>query len=99
MNIKPGVSTWLWSSPFTTETIKLFPKIKEIGYDVVETPVEDPALINVKKVKEALDKNGLEATICGAFGASRDFTNDGPSYHKESFQYIESCLNICNVLG
>ncbi len=99
MNIKLGVSTWLWSSPFTTETIKLFPKIKEMGYDVVEIPVEDPALINVKKVKEALDNNGLEATICGAFGSSRDFTNDDSSYHKESFQYIASCFNICNALG
>jgi len=99
MNLKIGVSTWLWTSPFNTETIQLFPKIKEMGYDVVEIPVEDPSLVDVKKVKEALDEHGLEATVCGAFGPSRDFTNDDPAYHKESFEYIESCLNICNGLG
>jgi D-psicose/D-tagatose/L-ribulose 3-epimerase len=65
----------------------------------VEIPVEDPTLIDVKKVKEALDEYGLEATVCGAFGPGRDFTNDDPAYHKESFKYIESCLNICNGLG
>ncbi|WP_031428928.1 sugar phosphate isomerase/epimerase family protein [Flavimarina sp. Hel_I_48] len=99
MEIKLGVSTWLWSSPFTTETIALFPKIKEMGYEIVEIPVEDPALIDVKKVKEALDIYDLDVTICGAFGPSRDFTNDDSSYHNTSFEYIKSCLAICNDLG
>ena len=99
MEIKLGVSTWLWSSPFTTETIALFPKIKEMGYDIVEISVEEPALIDVKKVKEALDRYNLEVTICGAFGHSRDFTNDDSSYHNTSFEYIKSCLAICNDLG
>jgi len=99
MNIKIGVSTWLWTSPFNIKTIQLFPKIKELGYDVVEIPVEDPALIDIKQVKEALDEHGLEATVCGAFGPGRDFTNNDPAYHKECFEYIESCLNICTGLG
>lgn len=98
MDVKIGVSTWLWTSPFDTETVRLFPKIKEMGYDVVEIPVENPSLIDVKKVKSALDDNDLEATVCGAFGPDRDFTNDDPAYHKESYDYIESCLNICNEL-
>ena len=54
LNIKFGVSTWLWTSPFNTETLTLFSKIKKMGFDVVEIPVEDPALIDVKKVREAL---------------------------------------------
>ena len=99
MNIKLGVSTWLWTSPFTTESVHLFPKIKEMGYDVVEIPVEDPALINVEKVKEALDEHGLKAVICGAFGPGRDLTNEDPAFHKECFSYIDSCLDICNGLG
>ncbi len=99
MDIKIGVSTWLWTSPFSTETITFFPKIKEMGYDIVEIPVEDPALIDVKKVKKALDDNGLEATVCGAFGPGRDFTHDDTAYHKNSFEYIEACLDICNGFG
>jgi D-psicose/D-tagatose/L-ribulose 3-epimerase len=99
LNVKFGVSTWLWTSPFNTETLKLFPKIKEMGYDVVEIPVEDPALIEVKKVKEALQQHGLKPVICGAFGPGRDLTHDDPSYHQNSLSYIESCLNICESLG
>lgn len=99
LNIKFGVSTWLWTSPFQTDTIKLFSKIKGYGYDVVEIPVEDPALIDIKLVKEALLENGLEAVICGAFGTSRDLTNDDTSFHKTSLDYIESCLEISYDLG
>jgi D-psicose/D-tagatose/L-ribulose 3-epimerase len=99
MEIKLGVSTWLWTSPFNSDTIRLFSRIKEMGYDVVEIPVEDPALVNVREVKKALEENGLEATVCGAFGPSRDFTNDDPSFHTTSLRYIEACFDICNGLG
>ena len=99
LDIKLGVSTWLWTSPFSTETIALFPKIKQMGYDAVEIPVEDPALLDVKKVKEALNSYELLPIICGAFGTSRDLTHDDPVYHENSFRYIEACLDISQQLG
>jgi D-psicose/D-tagatose/L-ribulose 3-epimerase len=97
--IKFGVSTWLWTSPFTTETTTLFPNIKEMGYDVVEIPIEDPGLFDVKKVKAALEANELKATICGSFGPGRDLTHDDPDYRQAGLTYIESCLRIGQHLG
>ena len=96
LNVKFGVSTWLWTSPFTTETVELFPKIKSMGYDAVEIPVEYPEKINAKKVKDALDRHGLDAIVCGAFGSSRDLTNDDPAVHENCFNYIIQCLDLCN---
>ncbi len=96
MSIQIGVTTWLWTSPFTTKTVELFPKIKEMGYDVVEIPVEYPELIDGKKVKEALDQHGLKAVVCGAFGPNRDLTNDDPAVHQTCFEYIDQCFELCN---
>lgn len=98
LKITFAVSTWLWASPFTTETISLFPKIKAMGFDAVEIPVEDPALIDTHKVREALLKNNLKPIVCGVFGTSRDFTSDNPALHKNSFEYIQSCFTICENL-
>ncbi|MFD3004036.1 sugar phosphate isomerase/epimerase family protein [Pontibacter toksunensis] len=98
-DIKFGVSTWLWTSPFSTDTVSLFPRIKEMGYEVVEIPVEDPALLDVEKVKQALEEHGLQPVVCGAFGPSRDLTHEDPAYHRTSFDYIEACLDICVGLG
>jgi D-psicose/D-tagatose/L-ribulose 3-epimerase len=96
LNVKYGVSTWLWTSPFTTETVDLFPKIKSMGFDAVEIPVEYPEKIDAKKVKIALQRNGLDAIVCGAFGPSRDLTNEYPSVVENCFQYIIQCLDLCN---
>lgn len=94
--VKLGVSTWLWTSPFDTAAAKqLFPKISAMGYEVVEIAVEDPALIDARKVKAALDENGLKAIVCGAFGPSRDLTHEAPAVHENCFRYIESCLDLC----
>jgi len=96
LNITFGVSTWLWTSPFTTETVDLFPKIKAMGYDAVEIPVEYPEKIDAKKVKSALQRNGLDVIVCGAFGPSRDLTNEYPSVQENCFEYIVECLDLCN---
>ncbi len=99
LDVTFGVSTWLWTSPFNRETIALFPKIKSYGYDAVEIPVEDPALIDLDLVKKALADQGLKAIICGAFGTSRDLTHDDPSFHQTCFTYLDSCLEIASELG
>ncbi|HZX72794.1 MAG TPA: sugar phosphate isomerase/epimerase family protein [Cyclobacteriaceae bacterium] len=96
-SIKFGVSTWLWTSPFTTETIELFPKIKSMGYDAVEIPIEYPEKIDGKKVKEALQRNGLEGIACGAFGPTRDLTSEDPAVHQNCFNYIAKCFELCNT--
>ena len=42
LNISFGVSTWLWTSPFSTSSIwELFPKIAAMGFDVVEIALAD----------------------------------------------------------
>jgi D-psicose/D-tagatose/L-ribulose 3-epimerase len=99
LNVKYGVSTWLWTSPFTTASIsELFPKVSELGFDVVEIAVEDPALIDLKKVKSALKEYGLQVSICGAFGPSRDLTNESKAVQQTGLDYIQACLDICAEL-
>ncbi len=99
LDVTFGVSTWLWTSPFNRETIALFPKIKSFGYDAVEIPVEDPALIDIKLVKKALADQDLKPIICGAFGPSRDLTHDDPAFHQTCFTYLDACLEIASELG
>ncbi len=97
--ISLGVSTWLWTSPFTTATTALFPKIKAMGYDVVEIPAEYPELINGAEVARALNANGLKAVVCGAFGPTRDLTHADPAVHENCFTYIRDCFDLCNAVG
>ncbi|MCM4165727.1 MULTISPECIES: sugar phosphate isomerase/epimerase [unclassified Arenibacter] len=98
-SIKYGVSTWLWESPFNTGSVALFPKIKGMGYDLVEIPVEDPDLIDGEVVRKALEDNGLGPIVCGAFGPTKDLTHKDVSIHQNCFDYIEKCFELCNLWG
>src|SRR5690606_11073098 len=98
--VKLGVSTWLWTSPFRPEDAAgLFEKIASLGYEVVEIAVEDPLLIDTQQISKELEKNGLQALVCGAFGPTRDLTSDDESLQKNGLQYIEDCLDISTELG
>jgi D-psicose/D-tagatose/L-ribulose 3-epimerase len=96
INIKLGVSTWLWTSPFTTDSIVLFDKIKSMGYEAVEIPVEYPEKIDPKAVAKALRDTGLLPVVCGAFGPTRDLTHEDIVVHKACFKYISECFELCN---
>jgi len=100
MAIRFGINPWVWSAPFSTETVQLFPKIKKMGFDVVELPLEDPAIADLKAIREGLKKNGLGAsTICGAFGPDRDLTNDDPKVQENGLAYIKICIDAAVTVG
>lgn len=99
LNVKLGVSTWLWTSPFKTEdAAALFSKIKSFGYEVVEIAVENPSLIDTKEINKQLEANGLTAVVCGAFGPTRDLTNEDELLRKTGLDYIIDCLHIAGEL-
>jgi D-psicose/D-tagatose/L-ribulose 3-epimerase len=71
MNI--GINTFLFTSPFTNQSTKLFAKFKGWGFDSVEIAVEDPAHIDPKFVKRELDRHGLVCgSVCACLGPDRD---------------------------
>jgi D-psicose/D-tagatose/L-ribulose 3-epimerase len=100
MAIQFGVNTWCWVSPFTTaEADALFPKIKSMGFDLVELPVEDPSHYDATAIRPKLEAAGLGATVCGAFGPNRDLASDDSAVIEEAVRYIQDVLKIASGVG
>ena len=100
MAIQIGINTWTWVSPFRTEEARtLIPKIKQMGFDVVELALEDPSHLDGGEVRRLLDDNGLGAVVCGAFGPSRDLTSDDPANVQGSLDYIKAALEFGQAVG
>ena len=69
-----GINTFLYTSPFTTESARLFATFSKWGFDTVEIALEDPKHIDPVKVKAAAERAGLAiGSICAAMGPGRDF--------------------------
>jgi D-psicose/D-tagatose/L-ribulose 3-epimerase len=94
-----GINTFLFTSPFTNESISLFPQFKKWGFDSVEIAIEDTSHIDVSLIKKALDENELKCnSICAAMGPGRDLRGTIAEQH-QAINYIKSVLDIMPELG
>ena len=61
--MKFGINAWVWTSPVTTEELeKLAPKVAEMGFDMIEIPLEDLSDLDFKR--------GAEIIRCGLGSAA-----------------------------
>jgi D-psicose/D-tagatose/L-ribulose 3-epimerase len=94
-----GLNTFLYTSPFTTKSVSLFPKFKRWGFDTVEIPIEDPSHIDPVKVREAAKKAGLAiGSICAAMGPGRDFRGT-PAEQKNAMAYCTALIDQAAIMG
>jgi D-psicose/D-tagatose/L-ribulose 3-epimerase len=94
-----GASTFIWVSPFSNQTIGLVKKVRELGFDLIEICIEDPSTIDSARIKEALEENGIGATVCGAFGPDRDASSEHEQVRKNTVNYLKTCIDIAAELG
>jgi D-psicose/D-tagatose/L-ribulose 3-epimerase len=98
--MKFGVNTFVWVSPCTTsEVIELAPKVKGMGFDILELSVENPDLIDVARVKTALEENRLLTIVCGAFGPERNLCSTDPKIVENAKKYIRWLIDAAAELG
>ncbi len=93
-----GINTFLFTSPFTNASTKLFKTFKKWGFQSVEIPIEDPAHIDPAYVKAELDKHGLVCgSICACLGPDRDLRGT-PEQQKTAMDYLKACIDLMVVL-
>lgn len=94
-----GINTFLFTSPFTTESVKLFPKFKKWGFETVEIPIESPEHIDAARVKAAADKHGLAiGSICACMGPGRDFRGTSAE-QKTAMVYCKAIIDQAAIMG
>ena len=94
-----GINSFLFVSPFTTDSVKLFPKFKRWGFDTVEIPVEAPEHIDPARVRAAADKAGLAiGSVCACMGPGRDFRGS-PEEQQQAMAYCKALIDQMVVLG
>ena len=93
-----GASTFVWTSPFSTETFDIAHTIKKMGYDIIEVAVEDADAIDWVKLKEIVKEIDLKVTISGAFGAERDISSIEQAFREQGKKYIIDCIKIAHFM-
>ncbi len=67
-----GINSFLFVSPLTTDSVKLFKKFNAWGCDTVEIPVEAPEHICRTALKAAAQKAGIAiGSVCAWMGQNK----------------------------
>ncbi|HWX18664.1 MAG TPA: sugar phosphate isomerase/epimerase [Candidatus Binatia bacterium] len=88
-----GLNTFLFTSPFTNRSTKLFQQFRAWGFDTVELAIEMPAHIDPRRVKGELDRHGLVCgSVCACMGPDRDLRGS-PRQQKTGLDYMMKILD------
>ncbi|MDR1534112.1 MAG: sugar phosphate isomerase/epimerase [Planctomycetota bacterium] len=95
---KLGLNLWNWIERYDDSAVALFPKVKKLGYDIVEFGLDDldfdPALAG-----GAARDNGLEITLCAVTRKGRDISNEDPDLREATKKYLTRCIEFAGVMG
>lgn len=95
-----GANTFIFRSPFSTEKdLDLVPKIKGMGFDLIEVAVEDPGLIDVDVLEESLKEHDLGVVTCGAFGPGRNISSRDSTERQAARDYLVWMIDTAQRLG
>ena len=95
-----GANTFIFRSPFSTDNdLDLVPKLKGMGFDLIEVAVEDPALVDVSRLKVALQEHDLGVVTCGAFGPGRNISSLDQTERQAARDYLIWMIDAAAELG
>jgi D-psicose/D-tagatose/L-ribulose 3-epimerase len=98
--MKFGVSSFVWVSPCTTASIEaLAPKVKRMGFDILEIACENPELLDIPAIKAILQKYDLEGVICGVFGPERNISSFDPIIREKARKYMLWMIDAAAEIG
>jgi D-psicose/D-tagatose/L-ribulose 3-epimerase len=93
-----GLNAWVYVSPPTDAAlVDLAPRIKEMGFDLLELGLEQPGDWDPARTAELLAANGLGASVCAAMGPDRDLTD--PALAASTQEYVRTCIDAVATMG
>jgi D-psicose/D-tagatose/L-ribulose 3-epimerase len=99
--MKYGVRTWSWFSPVTTDKLaRLAPHVKQLGFDLIELPIENTTDIDYRLAGRIFADNGLDVTLGVVMPSpERDLLHSDEMMRKSAFEYVRHCIEATHKIG
>jgi D-psicose/D-tagatose/L-ribulose 3-epimerase len=93
-----GVNSWVFASPPSDAAVAaMAPRVKAMGFDVLELGVEQPGDWDPARTADLLAAHGLGAALCVAMGADKDLTD--PALVSGTQVYLRYCIDAAATIG
>jgi len=95
-----GISLWVWGAPITDATVaERVPQAAEMGYDVVEFPLEEPEAFDYGSARTHLDEHDLDASVAAVISEDRHLLSDDPAVRADGREYVRNAVDAAEALG
>lgn len=95
-----GVSSWLWESELSTNGLEeMAPLVGEMGFDLLEIPIDDPGQMDYQSARRILEEEDLRGSVCAAMAPGRDLIHEDPDVVEDGMAYVRSCVDAAAALG
>jgi D-psicose/D-tagatose/L-ribulose 3-epimerase len=95
-----GANIWIWQSPITDAAIaEVAPRVKGLGFDLIELPVEEPGGWDPERAAELLAEVGLGASVCCVMPPGRDLAVDDGEVVAATTEYLRHCVAVAATVG
>src|SRR5690554_7412563 len=93
-----GINLWNWVPIFTDEHLSLIDKAARIGFGAVEIGMNQ-INFNYAAVRERIEANNLELTLCAALIKGRDISNFDENIRSNTKKYLIECLQAADQMN
>ncbi|MBC7510807.1 MAG: sugar phosphate isomerase/epimerase, partial [Ferruginibacter sp.] len=94
-----GINTFLFTSPFTNESVELFATFADWGFDSVEIAAENQLVLDATIIKAALEKHNIRCiSVAAAFGPDQDLRGTSEQQQTSS-QSIKDTIDFTKAIG
>lgn len=99
---KVGAHLFIWTSVIDRDILRVFNKVKEMGFDGIEIPLINPMGISsvlVEKMRNELDRINLECTCGGGLGRGESLIDEDKATREKGKKYLRRFIELCSDLG
>jgi D-psicose/D-tagatose/L-ribulose 3-epimerase len=95
-----GINLWVWGAPMTDDRIAhRVPRAAEMGFDVVEFPLEEPGGFDYRAARDLLAEDDLDASVVVAMTEKRDLLAEDPDVRANGREYVRESVDAAEALG
>ena len=95
-----GANIWIWESPITDRAIaEIAPRVKKLGFDLIELPVEEPGGWDPRGAAEVLAEHGLGASLCCVMPPGRDLAVSDREVVGTTQDYLLHCVDVAATIS
>src|SRR5580765_3971098 len=93
-----GAVTFIWTGPFRTGDLPLLRRVADLGFDVVEVPVDGDGL-DAGALRAELDATGLEAHLLTFGTPDRDVSSEDEESRRRGVEHLTGCVELAAAAG